>query len=64
VNLSDDKASTVITEPAARAGLTIAADLVSALLDDLREEGVIAPPQLQIVCDRLYRDCLRNSDAV
>jgi formylglycine-generating enzyme required for sulfatase activity len=63
-NLSDDKASTVITEPAARAGLTMAPDLVTALLDDLREEGTIAPPQLQIVCDRLYRDCLADPDGV
>ncbi len=57
-NLSDDKANTVITEPAARAGLTVTPDLVSTLLDDLREAGTIAPPQLQIVCDWLYRDCL------
>jgi hypothetical protein len=63
-NLSDDKASTVITEPAARAGLMMAPDLVTALLDDLREEGTIAPPQLQIVCDRLYRDCLADPDEV
>ncbi len=62
-NLSDDKASTVITEPAARAGLTVAPDLVSTLLDDLREAGAIAPPQLQIVCDRLYRDCLADPES-
>jgi hypothetical protein len=64
VNLSDDKASTVVTEPAARAGLELEPALVTALLDDLREVGVIAPPQLQIVCHRLYRDCLANPDAV
>jgi hypothetical protein len=63
-NLSDDKASTVITEPAARAGLVLAPGLVTALLDDLRGEGTIAPPQLQIVLDRLYRDCLSNPDEV
>jgi formylglycine-generating enzyme required for sulfatase activity len=63
-NLSDDKASTVITEPAARAGLAMAPELVTGLLDDLREEGTIAPPQLQIVCDRLYRDCLADPDEV
>ena len=64
VNLSDDKASTAITEPAARAGLHLAPDCVQQMLDDLREEGVIAPPQLQIVCDRLYRDCLANPEQV
>ena len=64
VNLSDDKASTAITEPAARAGLRLDSDCVRRMLDDLREEGVIAPPQLQIVCDRLYRDCLANPEQV
>ncbi|MBN1659391.1 MAG: SUMF1/EgtB/PvdO family nonheme iron enzyme [Anaerolineae bacterium] len=63
-NLSDEKASTIITEPAARAGLVLAPDLVSSVLDDLREEGTIAPPQLQIVLDQLYRDCLANPDQV
>jgi iron(II)-dependent oxidoreductase len=61
-SLSEDKASTVITEPAARAGVTIEPALAVHLLADLGEAGAIAPPQLQIVCFRLFLDCLSNPD--
>jgi hypothetical protein len=47
-------AELAITEPAYRVGLAYEPALVQTLLDDLAEGGRIAPPQLQIVCDRLY----------
>ncbi len=59
-DLSDDKASTVITEPAARARVTLAPDLVHELLTTLRENGTIHPPQLQIVCYKLFLTCVAN----
>jgi formylglycine-generating enzyme required for sulfatase activity len=61
-SLSEDKASTVITEPAARAGVTTEPALAERLLADLGEAGAIAPPQLQIVCFHLFLDCLSNPD--
>ena len=47
-------AELAITEPARRVGLAYEPALVRALLDDLAEGGCVPPPQLQIVCDRLY----------
>ena len=63
VNLSEDKARLAVTEPAACTGLMLAPDLVDALLKGLCDEGSVPPPQLQIVCHRLYRQCLRNPEA-
>jgi len=64
VNLSRDKARLAVTEPAARTGIKLVPDLVDTLLDGLSDAGRIAPPQLQIVCDRLYRECLSNPEGV
>lgn len=47
-------AELAITEPAHRVGLAYEPALVRTLVDDLAEGGRIPPPQLQIVCDRLY----------
>ena len=47
-------AELAITEPARRVGLAYEPALVQTLLDDLAEGGCVPPPQLQIVCDRLY----------
>jgi sulfatase modifying factor 1 len=54
-NLSEDKASLAITEPAAAVGLQVEPELVKRLLSDLTESRSISPPKLQIVCDSLYR---------
>jgi hypothetical protein len=47
-------AELAIVEPARRVGLAYEPDLIESLLNDLEESGCISPPQLQIVCDRLY----------
>ncbi|MGB8646903.1 MAG: SUMF1/EgtB/PvdO family nonheme iron enzyme [Anaerolineae bacterium] len=56
--LKRTEAQAVITEPAARRGVTFEAGVVDALLDDLIDPGknVVDPPQLQLVCSALYRD--------
>lgn len=50
------EAKTVITEPAARQGITFEPTLVGALLTDLHDEqsDEISPPQIQLVCSALY----------
>ncbi|MBM4465314.1 MAG: hypothetical protein FJ014_07170, partial [Chloroflexi bacterium] len=52
--LTRESAREAIVEPVKLFGVTYEERLVERLLDDLYEEGV-GPPQLQIVCDRLYR---------
>jgi hypothetical protein len=52
--LTREDARDAIVEPAKLFGVAYEERLVERLLDDLYEEGV-GPPQLQIVCDRLYR---------
>jgi hypothetical protein len=52
--LTRENARDAIVEPAKLFDVTHEGRLVERLLDDLYEEGV-GPPQLQIVCDRLYR---------
>jgi len=52
--LSREQAARAITEPARIVGCHYEAELVNRLLDDLGEAEGIDPPQLQIVCDRLY----------
>lgn len=53
--LSRENAREAIVEPVKLFDVTYEERLVERLLDDLYEEGV-GPPQLQIVCDRLYRE--------
>jgi len=52
--LTRENARDAIVEPVKLFDVTYEERLVERLLDDLYEEGV-GPPQLQIVCDRLYR---------
>ena len=52
--LSREQAARAITEPAQAVGCQIEPLLITRLLDDLNERGTIDPPQLQIVCDRLF----------
>lgn len=51
--LTKEQAAQAIIQPAAEFGIAYEPQLVQALLDDLWQEG-IEPPQLQIVCHRLY----------
>jgi len=53
--LTRENAREAIVEPAKLFDVAYEERLVERLLDDLYEEGVW-PPQLQIVCDRLYRE--------
>lgn len=55
--LGREAARAAIEEPARLFSVTWEPALVQTLLDDLYEsaEGGVAPPQLQIVCDRLYQ---------
>jgi len=48
-----DRALSAIIEPASLYGITYEGGLLNEILDDLEREG-IEPPQLQIICDRLY----------
>jgi DNA-binding winged helix-turn-helix (wHTH) protein len=52
--LSREQAARAITEPAKAVGCYYEAGLVERLLDDLGDQDVVDPPQLQIVCDQLY----------
>ena len=52
--LTREEAQEAIARPPRRVGVAIEDALVQRLLDDLTVEGV-APPQLQIVCERLYQ---------
>lgn len=58
--LGREAARAAIVEPAARFGVSWDRDLVELLLDELQPDPTrgIAPPQLQIVCDRLYREAV------
>lgn len=51
--LTREEAREVIIKPAEREGVHFEESLVDRLLDDLGND-VIAPPQLQLVCSRLY----------
>jgi len=61
--LAREQASQAIVEPVETLGMSYDSGLVDRVLDDLAgaqgtsvtREGAIAPPQLQLVCDALYR---------
>jgi hypothetical protein len=57
--LAGEQAARAITQPLKRFGITLEEGLLEQIVDDLDEEG-INPPQLQIVCDRLYDRMLRE----
>ena len=60
--LSRSEATLAIAEPAARAGLHYEPGLVEhELLKDLGEGDSVAPPNLQIVCQELYKEVLSQS---
>ncbi|MEW6130212.1 MAG: winged helix-turn-helix domain-containing protein [Acidobacteriota bacterium] len=52
--LSRDQAARAITEPALAVGCQYEPQLVGKLLQDLSDHESFDPPQLQIVCDRLF----------
>ncbi len=52
-NFTPEEAKEVIRECAAEEGLTLADDLVEAIVADLTKESQIRPPELQIVCTAL-----------
>lgn len=50
-----DEARSVITEPAAQRNVTYETELLERIISDLRgNEGLIAPPELQLVCYSLF----------
>lgn len=53
-------AELVITEPAKSFGISFTPEVVLAIIQDLWEDGV-DPAQLQIVCDNLYENSIRQS---
>jgi formylglycine-generating enzyme required for sulfatase activity len=55
-NLSVEKARLAITQPAQAFKLGYEDELLEMLLDDLEQEESVKPPQLQIVCHKLYRN--------
>lgn len=52
--LSREQAAAAIIEPAKTVGCQYEPGLVARILDDLGEPDGVDPPQLQIVCDRLF----------
>jgi hypothetical protein len=57
--LAREQAALAITEPLKHFGVTMKESLLEQIVDDLDGEA-INPPQLQIVCDRLYDRVLRE----
>jgi formylglycine-generating enzyme required for sulfatase activity len=55
-NLNVEKARLAITQPAQAFKLRYEDKLVETLLDDLEQERDVEPPQLQIVCHKLYEN--------
>lgn len=55
--LRREQALAAVIEPLEKVGIELQPGLVERIVDDLDEQG-IDPPQLQIVCDRLYDDML------
>jgi formylglycine-generating enzyme required for sulfatase activity len=55
-NLNTDKAHLAITQPAQAFKLRYEDELLETLLDDLEQEQGVEPPQLQVVCHRLYEN--------
>jgi formylglycine-generating enzyme required for sulfatase activity len=53
-NLPVDKARLAITQPAQAFKLRYEGELLETLLDDLEQEEHVEPPQLQIVCHKMY----------
>lgn len=62
--LGREAARAAIEEPARLFGISWEPALAQTLLDGLYDEaaGGVAPPQLQLVCDRLYEEANRRSE--
>ena len=58
-DLPREAARRAILEPAALCGIRVEEGLADAILDDLSPDTVL-PAHLQIVCDRVYRECLQE----
>jgi HEAT repeat protein len=52
--LTRQAAMDAVVKPVAQLGISYSSDLTTRLLDELTVDGEIMPPQLQIVCQRLY----------
>ncbi len=53
--LSDTKAYNAIVKPANRVGIRFDADLASRIVGELARRSAVSAPELQIVCDALFR---------
>jgi formylglycine-generating enzyme required for sulfatase activity/ABC-type cobalamin/Fe3+-siderophores transport system ATPase subunit len=63
-NLNVEKARPAITQPAQAFKLRYEDELLETLLDDLEQEGDVEPPQLQIVCHKLYENLVDSGEWV
>jgi formylglycine-generating enzyme required for sulfatase activity len=63
-NLNVEKARLAVTQPAQAFNLRHEDELLETLLDDLEQEGDVKPPQLQIVCHKLYRSLVDSGEWV
>jgi formylglycine-generating enzyme required for sulfatase activity len=63
-NLNVEKARLAVTQPAQAFKLRYEDELLEALLDDLEQEGDVEPPQLQIVCHKLYQSLVDSGEWV
>jgi formylglycine-generating enzyme required for sulfatase activity len=63
-NLNAEKARLAITQPAQAFKLRYEDELLKTLLDDLQQEGDVEPPQLQIVCHKLYESLVDSGQWV
>ncbi|NIN66260.1 MAG: hypothetical protein GTO63_16525, partial [Anaerolineae bacterium] len=63
-NLNVEKARLAVTQPAQAFKLRYEDELLETLLDDLEQEGDVEPPQLQIVCHKLYESLVDSGQWV
>jgi len=63
-NLNVEKARLAVTQPAQAFKLRYEDELLETLLDDLEQEGKVKPPQLQIVCCKLYQSLVDSGEWV
>jgi formylglycine-generating enzyme required for sulfatase activity len=63
-NLNVEKARLAVTQPAQAFKLRYEDELLETLLDDLEQGGDVKPPQLQIVCHKLYESLVDSGEWV
>jgi len=63
-NLNVAQARLAVTQPAQAFKLRYEDELLETLLDDLEQEEGLEPPQLQIVCHRLYQNLVESGQWV